>query len=140
MTLGTFIWETLLAVMISSVALFTVVNSLMKGQKIDSEFGFKIAGGINFHLRDVFSGLYSISFNGNISDGMPIIYCGTLAVVFLILYFLNKEISLKEKISSLIFIAIFLISFYVKFINRIWHGMAETVGFPYRYSFHCSFV
>ena len=134
----TFIIETLLSVMISCVALFTVVNSLMKGQKIDEGFGVKISRGINFNLRDVFSGFYSISFNGNISDGMPIVYCGTLAVVFLILYFLNKEIKLKEKIASFVMILIFLISFYVKFINRMWHGMAETVGFPYRYSFFLS--
>lgn len=135
----TFIWETALSVMISSIALFTVVFSLMKGQKIDDGFGLHIARGINFHLRDVFAGLYSISFNGNISDGLPIIYCGTLSVVFLILYFLNKEIKLKEKIASSVLILIFLISFYVKFINRVWHGMAETVGFPYRYSFFLSF-
>lgn len=134
-----FTWESLLAVMISAVALFTVFYSLMKGQKIDSDFGMKIAGGLNFNMRDVFSGFYSLSFNGNISNGLPIIYCGTFAVVFLLLYFLNKEIKLKEKIASVVMILIFFISFYIKFINRIWHGMAETVGFPYRYSFFLSF-
>lgn len=138
-TISRFIWETILSVMIASVALFTVVNSLMKGQKIDSEFGLKISRGLNFNLRDLFSGFYSIAFNGNISDGLPIIYCGTLGAVFLILYFLNREIKIKEKIASAVLILIFIISFYVKFINRIWHGMAETVGFPYRYSFFLSF-
>ena len=135
----TFTWETLLSVMISSVALLTVVNSLKSGQKINDSFGLKISRGINFRLTDVFTGLYTSSFNGNISDGLPIIYCGVLGVVFAILYFLNKEIKLKEKIASGVLILIFIASFYFKFINRIWHGMAETVGFPYRYSFMLSF-
>ena len=138
-TIGRFTWETILSLMISAVALFTVVNSLMKGQKIDSEFGLKIARGLNFNMRDLFSGFYSIAFNGNISDGLPIIYCGTLSIIFLFLYFLNKEVKIKEKVASIVLILILLISFYVKFINRIWHGMAETVGFPYRYSFFLSF-
>lgn len=137
--LWTFIWQTFLAVALSSVALFTVANSLTKGQKFGENYGFKFSRGINFELPDVFSNLYDISFNGNISDGLPIIYCGTIAVIFLILYFLNKEIHLKEKIASLLFILIFIFSFYAKFLNRIWHGLAETVGFPYRYSFFLSF-
>src|SRR5574344_239192 len=137
--IGIFIWQTLLALLISSVALFTVAYSLSNGQKVQEGFFIKIFGGTNFRLPDVFSNFYSISFNGNISDGLPIIYCGTLAVVFLILYFLNKEISLKEKISSAVLLLILILSFYIKFINRIWHGMAEPVGFPYRYSFFFSF-
>ena len=137
--IGIFIWQTLLALLISSVALFTVAYSLSNGQKVQEGFFIKIFGGTNFRLPDVFSNFYSISFNGNISDGLPIIYCGTLAVVFLILYFLNKEISLKEKISSAVLLLILILSFYIKFINRIWHGMADPVGFPYRYSFFFSF-
>lgn len=141
LTLWRFIWESSLAVMISAVALFTVFFSLMKGQKIDGDFGMKIAGGLNFRMRDVFSGFYTLAFNGNISNGLPVIYCGSFAIVFLFLYFLNKEIKIKEKIASFTVILIFFISFYVKFINRIWHGMAETVGFPYRYSFFlCFFI
>ena len=136
---GIFIAQSLLAVVISFVALLTVAFSLSAGQKGEESVGLNIARGINFRITDVFTGFYSISFNGNISDGLPIIYCGTLAVVFLILYFLNKEIKLKEKIASLVFIAILVLSFYYKFVNRVWHGMAEPVGFPYRYSFFLIF-
>lgn len=135
----TFVWQTMLSVVISAVALFTVVISLSSGQKGEEGMALNLSLARNFRITDVFTGFYSISFNGNISDGLPIIYCGTLAVIFLILYFLNKEIKIKEKIASAIFIAIFVLSFYIKFINRIWHGMAEPVGFPYRNSFFLSF-
>lgn len=137
----TFIWQTVLALLLSSVALLTVVYSLSSSQKGDDGFLLKLTGGTNFRITDVFTGFYSISFNGNISDGLPIIYCGTLTVVFLILFYLNKEIKLKEKIASAIMILIFVLSFTIKFINRIWHGMAEPVGFPYRYSYlFCFFI
>lgn len=138
-TLISYMWQSALAILISSVALFTVVYSLSSGQKGDDGFVLKIFGGTNFRITDVFTGFYSISFNGNVSNGLPIIYCGTLAVVFMILYFLNKEIKLKEKIASAALILILVLSFYIKFINRIWHGMADPVGFPYRYSFFFSF-
>lgn len=138
-TILTFFWQTLLSVMLSAVALFTVFYSLSSGQKAEGSIGLNIARGTNFKILDVFSGLYSISFNGNISDGLPILYCGTLTVVFFILYFLNREIKLKEKIASIVFVLIFILSFYIKVVNRIWHGMAEPVGFPYRYSFFLIF-
>lgn len=138
-TVWRFVWQSLLSVVISAVALFTVAFSLMNGQKIDDGFGLKIARGLNFNMRDLFSGFYSISFNGNISDGLPVIYCGVLPVIFLFLYFFNKEVKIKEKIASGSVILILILSFYIKFINRIWHGMSETVGFPYRYSFFLSF-
>ncbi|MCF0125771.1 MAG: YfhO family protein, partial [Clostridia bacterium] len=134
-----FTWESLLAAVISSAALFTVVNSLMSGQKLTDDYGFKLAWGTNFKLQDVFSGLYSIAFNGNISDGLPIIYVGTLTVVFSVLFFLNKEIKIKERIAAGVLIILLVLSFWIKFLNRIWHGLAETVGFPYRYSFFLSF-
>jgi len=135
----TFIWESLLAVMISAVALFTVFYSLQSGQKIGNGYGLKFEWGTNFRLSDVFTGFYTISFNGNISNGLPIIYIGTLGVVFAILFFMNREIRIREKIFSAVMILIFIGSFYIKYFNRIWHGLAETVGFPYRYSFFFSF-
>lgn len=132
-------WQTLLAVMISTVSLLTVVFSL-RGQKIDDGYGFSIPLGINFSLKDVFSGLYTISFNGNISDGLPIIYCGTLAGAFFLLFFINNEIKLKEKIVSLCVVIVMILSFYLKALNLLWHGLREPVGFPYRNSFFLSFL
>lgn len=134
-----YVWHTLLAVMISMVALLTVVLSL-RGQKIDDGYGLSIPMGINFPMKDVFSGLYTISFNGNISDGLPIIYCGTLVLAFIMLFFINNEIKIKEKIVSLIAMVIMLLSFYIKALNLIWHGLREPVGFPYRNSFFLSFL
>ncbi len=53
----TCIWQTILAVIISSVALFTVAYSLTNGQKGDDGFVLKIFGGTNFRITDVFTGL-----------------------------------------------------------------------------------
>lgn len=136
---GYFIASSLFAVLMSSVGLITVLLSLgdqKTSSGLSSIFSFKI----NFPMRDVFSGLYSLSFNGNISDGLPIIYCSILVVVFVFIYFMNKEISLKEKIASISFIVIMLLSFYLDPLNVIWHGFAHPIGFPYRNSFFLSFL
>lgn len=134
-----FIVSSLLAVTLSAVSLITVLISLgdqKTSSALSSVFSFKL----NFNMRDIFSGLYSLSFDGNISDGLPIIYCSSLVVVFVFLYFMNKEISIKEKIASGVLIVVMLLSFYFDPLNVIWHGFAHPIGFPYRNSFFLSFI
>lgn len=136
---GIFIVSSLFAVALSAVGLITVLISL-SDQKTSSSLSSIFSLKINFHMRDVFSGLYTLSFDGNISNGLPIIYCSSLVVVFVFLYFMNKEIQLKEKIASAVIIAIMLLSFYLDPLNVIWHGFAHPIGFPYRNSFFLSFI
>lgn len=93
-----------------------------------------------FNLRDVFSGLYSTAFHGNISDGLPIIYCGTCTVVFVILFLVNKTNSKKERIVSAFALLAMLSCFYINAFNIIWHGFNAPIGFPYRDSFFFSFL
>lgn len=93
-----------------------------------------------FRMSDVFSGLYSTAFHGNISDGLPIIYCGVCTVVFVILYLVNKNISKKERIVSALALLAMLSCFYINALNIIWHGFNAPIGFPYRDSFFFSFL
>ena len=93
-----------------------------------------------FHMRDVFSGLYTAAFHGNISDGLPIIYCGVCTVVYVLLYLVNKKISRKERIVSILALLAMLCCFYINALNIIWHGFNEPIGFPYRDSFFFSFL
>lgn len=135
-TSWTVLYTTLLAVGISAFALFAVVFSL-RGQKSS---GLQLSLSLNFNILEFFSGLYSESFKGNISDGLPLIYSGVTSVVFLILYFLNKSIKLKEKIMSACLFAFMLAGFWIDAINVAWHGFAHPIGFPYRNSFLFSFL
>ena len=135
---GSYILSSLIAVGMSAFTLITVVFSL-SGQK-NGVGQADLALSRNFRMIDVFSGLYNTSFHGNISDGLPIIYCGVQAVVFVILFLLNKKVSMKERIVSLLALTAMLGCFYINALNIIWHGFNAPIGFPYRDSFFFSFL
>lgn len=130
------LYTTLLAVGLSAFSLFAVVLSL-RGQKSS---GLQLSLSRNFNILEFFSGLYSCSFHGNISDGLPLIYSSVVGTVFLILFFLNNKVSIKEKIVSAILFAFIIAGFWVDALNVAWHGFAHPIGFPYRNSFIFSFL
>lgn len=130
------LYSTLLSVGISATSLCAVVLSL-QGQKSS---GLHLTLARTFNIFEFFAGLYSGSFNGNISDGTPIIYSGVVTVVFLMLYFMNGKIRVKEKIFSAILLIFMILGFWVDAINVAWHGFAHPIGFPFRNSFLFSFL
>lgn len=133
-----YVLASLIAVGMSAFTLITVVFSL-SGQKSGvGEADLSLSR--NFKMIDVFSGLYNTAFHGNISDGLPIIYCGVATVVFVLLFLLNKKVSLKERIVSLLALTVVLSCFYINALNIIWHGFNSPIGFPYRDSFFFSFL
>lgn len=73
-------------------------------------------------------------------DVLPNVYCGILAVILAPLYFFTKTISKKEKVATLVLLAIFFISFNSNYLNYIWHGMHFPNDLPYRFSFMYSFI
>gem|GEM_PF-1116316 len=93
-----------------------------------------------FSMSRLFSKLYVASFKGNMSTGMPNMYCGVLVIFLLYMYFLNKRISRKEKLLSGAFIVFMLLNLYINPLNVIWHGLNQPIGFPYRYSYMLSFL
>ena len=133
----TVLYSTLLAVGISAFSLLSVLMSL-QGQKKAILKGLMFSR--NFNIFEFFSGLYAGSFNGNISDGLPIIYCGIITAVFVSFYFLNGSIKIREKI-CMIAVYLFLIAgYWIDALNVAWHGFAHPIGFPYRNSFLFSFL
>ncbi len=134
-TIAVYIGCSALAAGLSAFSLFAVVFSL-QGQKSS---GLSLSLSRNFKLADSFSGLYSTAFHGNISDGFPIIYSGVVTVVFLLLFFINRKISIKEKLLSAGVFLIMLFSFWIDALNVVWHGFNHPIGFPYRNSFLFSF-
>lgn len=133
--IGIYIGSSLLTAGLSAFSLCAVVFSL-RGQKSS---GLSLSLARNFKFLDVFSGLYSAAFQGNISDGLPIIYCGVVTVVFLLLFFMNKNILIKEKLLSGGVLLIMLFSFWIDAFNVVWHGFNHPIGFPYRNSYLFSF-
>lgn len=77
----------------------------------------------------------------NAQNGLPLIYCGLLALLLLACYFISDKITGKEKLLSGGILAFFVLSFWIRGLDEIWHGLKSAVWFPYRNSFlFCFFV
>ncbi|MCR4740408.1 MAG: YfhO family protein [Lachnospiraceae bacterium] len=133
-TVVIYISTSVLGAAISTVSLLCAVFSL-RGQKNIHSF----IPALNFNVLDFFSGLYTGAFHGNVSDGLPLIYCGIPAATLSALYFFNKKIKTREKLFAAAVLIILLLSFLVEGFMVIWHGLAYPIGFPYRNSFLFSF-
>lgn len=66
---------------------------------------------------------------------LPNVYCGTAAFLFVPLYCMNKEISIKKRVVSILIVVFFLLSFMTNVLEYIWHGLKYPYGFPARQSF-----
>ncbi len=134
----TVLYSTLLAVGISAFSLLSVLFSLQGQKKAIIKGGLIL--GRKFNILEFFSGLYVGAFRGNISDGLPIIYCGITGVLFVFLYFANSTIKIRQKICACAMFAFLIIGYWIDALNVAWHGFANPIGFPYRNSFLFSFL
>jgi uncharacterized membrane protein YfhO len=133
------------SVLAGGLSAFVVLPTLYSLQNNRAELditGFGIDWtGSHRSFSAIFSKLFWGSYDGTQQwDGRPGIYCSLIVVVFLVLFFLSKEIRIKEKIGAGIFFFIILMSFQINGLNHIWHGFNVTSGFPYRYSFVFCFL
>ena len=130
-----FVYSSLMSGALSAWVVIPAVLSL-RGEKNSFHLGFYRT----MDMLDLFSRFYTDSFKGNISTCLPNVYCGVLAVILLVFYFLNKNITKRERIVSFVFILFLCLNFYINTLNVIWHGLNRPIGFPYRYSFLLTFL
>ncbi len=102
-----------------------------------TDFEFTDNGPILQMAANLFSGAASTS---EIINGYPVIFCGTLTVVLVILYFINKDIQLKEKIGIATILGIYGISFYIKTFQTVFQGFTKNVWFNHRQAFVFVFI
>ncbi len=94
----------------------------------------------NFDLADILIKLFPTSYDTVRMEGMPMIYVGTLALVFAVVYFITGKISARERISAGVLIGVMVLSMYIRPIDMLWHGAQMPNWLPYRYSFIVSFL
>ncbi len=85
----------------------------------------------------LFSGASSTS---QIINGYPVIFCGILPIILTILYYMNKNISKREKIGISALLLIYGLSFYIKAFQTIFQGFTKNIWFNHRQSFIFSFL
>ena len=73
-------------------------------------------------------------------EGLPNLYCGVGTIVLAILYLTSRETKLRDKLCALFMLLFIIVSFIIRQLDYIWHGMHFTNMIPYRFSFLYSFV
>ena len=89
--------------------------------------------------RKIFAHLLSYDAPTKV-DGLPNFACGMLAVLLFGVFLFSFGIKIREKISSLLILAIIAVSCNMNILNFIWHGFHFTNQIPYRFAFIFSFV
>ena len=127
----------LIAVAISAFIIIAAYYSLTFGKTDFSnpDWSFKT----KFKLFDFLTKFLPGSYDTVRPEGLPWVYCGILPLILLPVYFLTKKIATREKVVSLIFIAVFVFSFIIKPLDLIWHGFQAPNWLNYRYSFMLTF-
>ncbi len=116
-------------------ALFSCTDRI-KGTDV-SDFLFVDNGPILQMAAKLFSGADSTK---QLIDGYPVIFCGIFTVFLAILYFMNKEISKREKAAAAAILVIYVLSFYIRTFKSAFQGFSGNTWFNHRQSFVFSFV
>lgn len=93
-----------------------------------------------FDLLDLAAKLFLNSYDTVRPEGLPILYCGMLTLIFVPLFFIAKKIPLREKVGTGALVGIFVLSFSIDAVDKFWHGMQAPNWLNYRYSFMLIFV
>ncbi|MGM9684067.1 MAG: YfhO family protein, partial [Eubacteriales bacterium] len=127
-----------IAVAISAVIIMTAYYSLTFGKTTFSDPNWAFSE--NFKPIDFLTKFLPGSYDTVRPEGLPFVYCGTLALILLPVYFMAKNIPSREKIASIVLIMFFVISFMASPLDLIWHGFQRPNWLNYRYSFMLVFI
>ena len=126
------------AILLSGFMILPAYKSLVNGKLSMGQDDFSPAE--NFNLGDMLIKLFPGSYDTVLPDGLPMVYCGTLTLIFAVIYFAFGKIPLRKRIGSGILLGFMLLSMYIKPVDMLWHGGAVPVWMPYRYAFIVSFL
>ena len=126
------------AVGISAVIVLSVIYSLSFGKNTFTDPNFTPY--LQFDPIAFFSKLLPGVYDTVDPEGLPFIYCGSLTVLLVPLYFLNRRFSRSERISSGVLLGVFYLSMAINSIDMLWHGGQAPNWLNYRYSFILCFL
>ena len=130
------LWSAL-AIGISAVIILGAYYSLGFGKNTFSDPSWEFTA--RYSLADLFVKLLPGAYDTVRPAGLPILYCGTLTLLLLPFFYLRKDLSIREKLLSTLFIAVFVASFIINPLDIFWHGFQKPNWLNYRYSFMLCF-
>lgn len=134
---GVYTASSVAAILLSCVVIIPAFKSLQNG-KLGAGADFSFTE--NFNIADSFIKLFPGTYDTERPDGLPMLYCGALALLFVLIYFMSKKIPVRQKISGGFLLGVMTLCMYIKPIDMLWHGGQVPVWMPYRYSFTIIFL
>ena len=128
-----FIGFTALGLMFAALFLAPYISYF--GMTASADNNFKYEWYSYFSIFDMFSRhLLNVDVHTGL-DHWPNIYCGVIIFVLLPLYYMNRKITLREKIGYSLLLLFFYFSFSTRAMDYIWHGFHIPNSLPCRQSF-----
>ncbi|MBR4881985.1 MAG: YfhO family protein, partial [Clostridia bacterium] len=90
---------------------------------------------LKFNPLDLISKFFIGSYDTVEPSGLPFVYCGTLMLILLPLYFFSDRFSARKKITAGLILTAFCVSFSISTLDIVWHGFQNPNWLNYRYSF-----
>lgn len=128
----------IVSAMMSAFMILPVYNSLQNGKFSFTEPDYSLA--TNFDIVDIARKLFPNTYDTVRMEGLPFIFCGSLALVLAAGFFCCKAFHFKKKLAAGTLIGLLIVSMYIRPVDMMWHGGQMPNWLPYRYSFMLSFV
>ncbi len=122
-----------IAVMISAIIILPVYYSLSFGKLEFSEPDYTPKQ--IFDFLDILTKTFFGSYDTVRPEGMPFLYCGTLALVIAPLYFFAKKIPMRRKIGFAVIMLFLAVSFNFNILDYIWHGFQRPNWLNARFAY-----
>lgn len=122
-----------IAIMISAIIVLPVYYSLSFGKLEFSEPDYTPKQ--IFDFIDILTKTFFGSYDTVRPEGMPFLYCGTLALVIAPLYFFSKKIPTRRKIGFLVIMLFLAVSFNFNILDYIWHGFQRPNWLNARFAY-----
>lgn len=130
-----FTWFSLLAGGMSALVLLPAYLNLAITESADSSFPSKI----KFYTDGItqMTGHFALVEPINIYDDQSgvNIYCGVIVLILVVLYLLDQELRLSERVAKLLLLGMIALSMNFNMLNYIWHGFHVQNGLPNRFAF-----
>ncbi len=129
---GAFAGYSLLSGGMAMVMVLPAMFALLKTHSAESTFPDTIRFTGNFF--DILGQHFAFVKPTDLS-GLPNLYCGAFALMFIVLYLFRKKTPLRYKISRILLLVFLILSCNVNVLDYIWHGFHYPNSLPNRFTF-----
>ena len=133
-----YVISSILSGMISMFILLPIIFSLGSSKALVG--GDLAIVGKSFNSIEILSKTLNLSYDSSsIWHGGPNIFVGSLIIILIISYFMNKKIKNKNKIITAVLLFLLFLVCRIHFLDLLFHGLSEPNCFDFRQAFIISF-